>query len=97
MRYPVASGESDQPEAEETPESATMDKNHDPFSWDVDANGQLTAHMCVTFFSCTQGTFANSFCSTPQVEFGIVFDSAQLANAAVRLMHHSSHVQISVI
>ena len=45
MRYPVPSGEDDAPD-EETPRKETKSGgSHDGFTWDLDAEGQVTAHM----------------------------------------------------
>lgn len=45
MRYPVPSGEKDDPESEGDYEDPKTKSNHEPFQWHVDANGQLVAHL----------------------------------------------------
>lgn len=68
MRYPLPDGEDGDPEKEiDKLDEPTTENSHEPFKWDLDAKGELTAHI------------------TPQVEFGIKFDSEALANAALNL------------
>jgi hypothetical protein len=45
MRYPVPVGEEGDPHEEDSYEEPKMDTIHEPFKWDLDAHGQLTAHM----------------------------------------------------
>jgi chitinase len=51
MRYPVPSGQTDAPEKMGDYEEPKVDKSQEPFEWDLDASGQLTAHIIpkVTF------------------------------------------------
>lgn len=74
MRFPVPSGVDDTPKSEDKmTEPKVNNTNTDPTtssdsgSWEVDAYGQLVAHI------------------TPQVTFGIVFDSSKISNAALDL------------
>jgi chitinase len=51
MRYPVPIGQNDAPEKMGDYEEPRIDKTQEPFEWDLDASGQLTAHIIpkVTF------------------------------------------------
>lgn len=52
MRYPVPSGKKDGPEEMSgPPKEPKVEKSHQPFKWDMDAKGSLTAHVIpkVTF------------------------------------------------
>ncbi|KAF2733512.1 hypothetical protein EJ04DRAFT_468282 [Polyplosphaeria fusca] len=45
MRYPVPKDETDKPAKMGDYKTPTVDHTGDPFKWDLDANGQLTAHI----------------------------------------------------
>lgn len=45
MRYPTPQGESDTPTKTGDLKEPQISNSTDPFSWTLDANGQITAHM----------------------------------------------------
>lgn len=45
MRYPIPEGEDDHPLEEDSYDEPKMNTIHEPFKWELDAYGKLTAHM----------------------------------------------------
>lgn len=91
MRFPPPAGEDDKPRSESDMSNPKVNETNshpeideDGGSWQVDANGQLVAHMSV-FLILILAANANPLSSKPMVTFGVVFDSSKISNAAVSL------------
>jgi chitinase len=70
VRYPKPSGESDEPLSMADMKEPQVNKTTDPFSWSLDANGQITAHIIpkVTFgIVFDSSAISNAAASAPKI------------------------------